>query len=121
MNMDRDPTEIAKTEIVTLAERLHHDLSKELFEDESVEQIENTRKVCDLESICKQIRAKGSILVGTLLADSFVDSARKITKTIHEVPDKTLKENYKSFLKTLEDHLKAKEDKPNDSKELIRD
>ena len=53
-------------------------------------------------------------MVGTLLA-------RKITKTIHEVPDKTLKENYKSFLERLEDHLKAKEDKPNDSKELIRD
>ena len=117
----KDATRIAETELVSLAKKLYDDLSQDIFEKVTVDKMELTRNVCDLKTIAENIEKKGSILVGTLSADMFVKSAKQITHTLHEVPDKILKENYRTFLNILQDHLKTKKKSKFDSKELIKD
>ena len=68
INVTKDPLKIAETEVVSLAKQLYDDLSKELFEKDTIEVVELTRNICDLKSMGEQIKMKGSIVVGTLLA-----------------------------------------------------
>ena len=46
------------------------------------------------------------LFFGTISADLFVDSAKKITNTISDIPDNILKQNYRDFLLILEKHIK---------------
>ena len=80
-----------------------------------------TRIICDLNTIGFRLGEQGSVLVGTLTADTFVSTAKKITDTISDIPDDVLKDNYKLFLKHLETHLKSKDKNSEDSRELIKD
>ena len=60
-------------------------------------------------------------MFGTLTADVFVDSARKITNTVVDIPESILKMNYMNFLVVLENHTQNKEKGTFGSKDLIRD
>ena len=103
-----------------MAKRLYDDLSQELFENKTVEVVELTRHICDLKSMGEQIQMKGSIVVATLLADTFVKSSKKITDTLHEIPEDILRENFRTLIKALETHLQSKQQQTS-SKELIKD
>ena len=59
-----DGVKLAKERLYTLAWRLHHDLSTEVFEKETEIMIENCRVVSDLKTLILQIH-EGSILVGS--------------------------------------------------------
>ena len=108
LNITKDAIKIAETEIMSLAKRLHTDLDEKVFEKEIAEKIELTRNVCDLKSMAHKIKEKGSVLEGTLSAGLFVKSAKELTITVTDIPDKILKENFRMFLKVLEKHLKTK-------------
>ena len=43
--------------------------------------IEKTRNVCDLKSLAKKIKKKGSVLEGTLSASGFVEQSKQLTST----------------------------------------
>ena len=114
-NVTKDPIEIVKHQLLGLAQKLYEDLSKDLFNQQTIEIIEMTRIICDLNSIGFRLGEQGSVLVGTLTADTFVSTAKKITDTISDIPDDVLKDNYKLFLKHLETHLKSKDKNSEDS------
>ena len=107
-NVTKDPLNIAETEVVSLAKRFYDDLSQELFENKTVEVVELNNHICALKSMGDQIQMKGSIVVGTLLADTFVKSSKKITDTLHEIPEDILKENWKPILNLNNNKLPVK-------------
>ena len=53
--------------------------------------------MCNLASIAEEVRSKGSVLVGTLTMDLFVQSAKDLTESLKEVPSNILALNYKKF------------------------
>ena len=59
-----DGTELVKENLQTLAWRLHHDLSCEIFDGDTEIMIENCRFVSDLKAMLSKIKEKGSVLVG---------------------------------------------------------
>ena len=121
LNITKDATKIAETEVMSLVSKLYTDLSKEIFEEETVQKIEVIRNICDIKSLSEMVLERGSALVGLLSADTFVKSAKEITQTVQQIPDDILKANYLDFLKVLEDHIKSKSKKTLDSKDIIRD
>ena len=120
LELTKDVDKIVKTELQSLVNRLHDDLSSDIFDEKTEETIELTRNVCDLKSMAENIDEKGAIIFGTISADLFVDSAKKITNTISDIPDNILKQNYRDFLLVLEKHIKDNKTKSYDSKELIK-
>ena len=119
INLTKDAAQLVEIELLSLADKLYTDLSRDVFEDETVKKVNDLRYVCDLKSLSQKLKAQGSVLVWTLTADSFLESSRKITHTIHVVPDDIFKQSYKEFLKVLECHIKSKDTL--DSKSLIKD
>ena len=93
IELTKDVDKIVKTELQSLVNRLHDDLSSDIFDEKTEETIELTRNVCDLKSLSQKLKAQESVLVGTLTADSFLESSRKITHTIHVVPDDIFKQS----------------------------
>ena len=81
LNITKDATKIAETEVMSLVSKLYTDLSKEIFEEETVQKIEVIRNICDIESLSEKVLERGSALVGLLSADTFVKSAKEITQT----------------------------------------
>ena len=100
LNITKDAIKIAETEIMSLAKRLHTDLDEKVFEKEIAEKIELTRNVCDLKSMAHKIKEKGSVLEGTLSAGLFVKSAKELTITVTDIPDKILKDNFRMFFES---------------------
>ena len=84
IQVSKDATKIAETELITLANRLYDDLSAEVFEKKTVEVIELTRNVCDLKSFAEQLDEQGSVLFGTLSEDLFLKSAKQITQSMRK-------------------------------------
>ena len=113
--------EIVKTNLVCLIQRLETDLRKDTFEKETVEVIELIRNVTDLKSLAVEVRDNGYIQTAHKFGIKFVESAKKITNTIRDMPDIELKESFCKFLKSLEIHTKDVDVKDMDSKLLIKD
>ena len=86
-----------KTSLVCLTKQLEADLRKDTFEKETVEVIELIRNVAYVKSFSVEVNANGYIQTANKLGIKFVDSARKITNTIKDIPDIELKENIPSF------------------------
>ena len=121
LNVTKDAFKIAETEIMCLAKRLHDDLDEDIFEKAVVEKIEKTRTVCDLKSLARKIKEKGSVLEGTLSASGFVESSKQLTGTIENISDEVLENNYKKFVKVLENHVRNKKVENLTSKELVKE
>ena len=70
--------------------------------------LEKIRFITDLQSIAKEIKAKGSILVGSLRGNKYLSYIRSITASLRDIDDLEIKDNYKKFLKKLEHYLNGK-------------
>ena len=121
LNVTKDALKLAETEIKCLAKRLHDDLDEEIFGNEIVEKIELVRNVCDLESLVSRIKEHGSVLEATLSASVFVKSSKKLTNLVAKIPDDILEDNYRKFVKVLENHVGNKEIDALTSKDIIKD
>ena len=77
--------------------------------------------MADVKSLAVEVKDHGFIHTAHKLGIMFVDSARKITNTINDIPDIELKENFSKFLKALKMHTKQIDVKNLDSKSLIKD
>ena len=64
---------------------------------------------------------KGHIHVGATKEEQFLSNVRSITATLDDVPNSAIKENYRLFLKKLEDYLKVKDLKAVTSLGILRD
>ena len=62
----------------------------------------------DLHTVAKEIHEKGSILVGSLKAQTYLNSLQSGTNSLCKVSDAEIIDNYKSFLKKIELYLKDK-------------
>ena len=93
-----DGTELVKENLQTLAWRLHHDLSCEIFDGDTEIVIENCRFVSDLKAMLSKIKEKGSVLVGLEESRKFIAAARDITGTIASVSDDDLTKLYREFV-----------------------
>ena len=82
-----DGTELVKANLHTLAWRLHHDISSEIFDKDIEIMIENCRIVSDLKSMLIKIKEKGSVLVGLEESKKFITAAHAMTGTIASVSD----------------------------------
>ena len=97
-----DDIALVKDRLNSLAWRLHHDLSTEVF-DVSVKQIiEHTRTITDIKSMSTEVEKKGSLLVSLETSVNFLKAARKLTNTIITIPDYEVTKAYKQFVKKLE-------------------
>lgn len=103
--------------------RLENDLRTDVFpKKEVINSIEKIRFITDLQSIVKEITEKGSILVGSFRAEKYLNYIRSLTHTLNEISDSDIVENYKVFLKRIEQF--TKENKINSSSssiEIIKD
>ena len=97
-----DGIALVRERLNTLAWRLHHDLSREVFDEDVKEAIEHIRTVSDLKGMLSNVEKKGSMLFGMESSDNFLKSARALTNTITTIPDHEIISAYKSFLCKLE-------------------
>ena len=91
------------------------------FEKDAVEAIELTRNVFDVRSFALEVIKHGSVHTAHKLGIQFVNSTRKLTNTLIEIPDDEIKDNFAKFLKVLEKEIKDKDVKKLDSKDIIKD
>lgn len=96
-----DGINLVQERLYTLAWRLHHDLSAELFDNETEVVIEHCRVVSDLKMLVSKIYEKGCTLVGFEESAKFVKSARAITGTIASISDDDLVKSYRNFVTTI--------------------
>ena len=97
-----DGTALVQERLYTLAWRLHHDLSNEIFDKDTAAMIEHCRVVSDLASLLKKIDRKGPVLVGLEESNKFINSARAITGTIKSISDCDLAMIFREFVTLLE-------------------
>ena len=95
-----------KDNLFILIFRLENDLRKEVFPKEVVDMIEKRRFITDLRSIAKEIAEKGSILVASLRANTYLSYIRSVADTLREVPDSDIIDNCKGLLKKIEIYTK---------------
>ena len=119
--VEKDPLKQAEDNLKILITRLENDLRKEVFTEESVTIIEKIRFLTDLRSLATDLVDKGHIHVGATKEEQFLSNVRSITATLDDVPNSTIKENYRLFLKKLEDYLKRKDLKAVTSLGILRD
>lgn len=63
----------------------------------------------------------GSVIEATLSASVFVKSSKKLTNLVAKIPDDILEDNYRKFVKVLENHVGNKEIDALTSKDIIKD
>ena len=87
-----------KDNLYILVSRLENDLRNDVFPKEVTEVIDKIRFMTDLHTVAKEIHEKGSILVGSLRAQTYLNSLRSVTNSLCKVSDAEIIDNYKSFL-----------------------
>ena len=109
LSISTSALDISKTKLLTLVKKLSVDLKKDTFEEPTVKTIEMTRNISDLRMFALEVRKDGAVKTGHKLGNKFVNSVRKITASVDEIPDDELKENFMKFRKVLEKHTKHME------------
>ena len=97
------------------------DLKKDTFDEQTVAAMELTRNVCDIKSFAIEIRKCGAVQAVHKLVTKFLNSTRKLTSSLEDIPDHEVKENFFKFIKVLEIHTKHFNEKELDSKNIIKD
>ena len=105
----------------SFVKRLSNDLKKDTFDERTVDTMELTRNVCDIKSFAIEIRKCGAVQAGHKLVTKFLNSTRKLTSSLEDIPDHEVKENFFKFIKVLEIHTKHFNEKELDSKNIIKD
>jgi hypothetical protein len=85
-----------------LAERLSHELSISVFDDQATSLVKQLRPLLDLQRLAKNVKLRGSSMIGSLEAKTFVSNGKKIASNIIQIPDVELAAQYKEFLRRLE-------------------
>ena len=96
-----DGLSLVKERLYTLAWRLHHDLTTELF-DKETKMIGNCRVVSDLRALISKIYEKGSTLVGYEESEQFIKSSREITGSISSISDDDFARSFRLFVSILD-------------------
>ena len=113
--------DITRTKLESLVKRLSTDLKEDTFEKATVECIEIIRNVSDVKSFAIQVRKHGAVQTSHRIGEQFMESSRKISGTLDDIPDIEIKENFAKFLKVLEANTKHIDDENQlDSKSLIK-
>ncbi len=92
----------ATSRLKKLAERLSHELSVCVFDDQATSLVEQLRPLLDLQRLAKNVKLRGSSMIGSLEAKTFVSNGKKIASNIIQIPDVELAAQYKEFLRRLE-------------------
>ena len=121
LNLLTNPAEITKVNLEIFVKRLSKDIRSEVFEEKTVEMIENTRNVADVKKFALLVKKQGAIQTGLKIGNAFVISSRKITGSVDEISDVEIKDNFCKFLKVLERNIQNTEEKNLDSKTIIKE
>jgi hypothetical protein len=97
-----DVVATATTRIKKLAERLSEELSVSVFDDQATSLVEQLRPLLDLRRLANKVKLRGSTMIGSLEARTFVKNGKKIASNIIQIPDVELAAQYKEFLRRLE-------------------
>ena len=108
VEVQSNSVEQVQDDVTILVTRLEQDLRRDVFSVETVGLLEKIRFITDLQSIAKEIKAKGSILVGSLRGNKYLSYIRSITASLRDIDDLENKDNYKKFLKKLEHYINGK-------------
>ena len=120
LTLSTKAADITRTKLESLVKRLSTDLKKDTFEKATVECIEIIRNVSDVRSFAIEVRKHGAVQTSHRIGQQFLESSRKISGTLDDIPDIEIKENFAKFLKVLEANTKHMEEKQLDSKSLIK-
>jgi hypothetical protein len=101
-NQRMDVVATATTRIKKLAERLSEELSVSVFDDQATSLVEQLRPLLDLRRLANKVKLRGSTMIGSLEARTFVKNGKKIASNIIQIPDVELAAQYKEFLRRLE-------------------
>ena len=85
-----------------LAERLSHELSVSIFDDQATSLVEQLRPLLDLRRLATKVKSRGSSMIGSVETKTFVTNGKKIASNIIQIPDVDLAAQYKEFLRRLE-------------------
>ena len=98
-----DGVNLVKERLSTLAWRMHHDFSGELFEDETKEMIEHCRTVCDVKSLLAKINRKGAVSVGLEEGDNFLIATNFVTDTCKSFSRNDMLKLFRDYVSVLEE------------------
>ena len=73
-----------------------------MFDDQGTSLVEQLRPLLDLQRLAKNVKLRGSSMIGSLEAKTFVSNGKKIASNIIQIPDVELAAQYKEFLRRLE-------------------
>ena len=94
-----DGIPLVKERLKTLAWRLQNDLKSEVFDQDTVEMIENIRVVCDLKTALAEIKKTGAIMYGLQNSEKFLKAVRSITSSISGITDQDVVKAYRKFVR----------------------
>ena len=100
---------------------MQNDLKSEVFEDKTVEMIENIRIVCDLKTLLINVKKKGAVIIGYENGPKFLNAVRSLTGTLKNISDDDLLKVYRLFLVKMEKQFGSLPDKSLTSSSMIQE
>ena len=95
-----DVVETTTSRLKKMAERLSQENS--VFDDQATSMVEQVRPLLDLQRLAKKIKLRGSSMIGSVEAETFVSNGKKIASNIIQIPNVELAAQYKEFFSRLE-------------------
>ena len=83
---------------------MKEDLRVEVFDENTIEIIEDTRVITDLKTLSTEVMKQGPVLLGIKKVQSFLEVVRRLT-SLDDISDDEIKDNIKRFLKVLHKHV----------------
>ena len=79
----------------SLIKRMKRDIRVEVFDENTIEIIEDTRVITDLKTLSTEVMKQGPVLLVIKKAQSFLEVVRRLT-SIDDIFDDEIKDNIKS-------------------------
>ena len=96
---------------------------KEVYTDEDKELISITRRLTDWPSLAIRLHRLGPVITGTLEQSQYLLDCRKAMRSLRDIPDSIILDQFNKFIFSLHDETKnmqIDQIKKTDSKDLIR-
>ena len=110
---------MVKERLLTLAWRIHNDLSSEDFNFSTELMVEHCRVVCDLKLLLLRIHEKGALIGRFEESSKLIVSALAIITTISSINNNNRTESYRDFLMIMEKTIRNRNTSELDNKDII--
>ena len=103
-----------------MAKRLHDDLKDNVYTEDDKALIEDLRILLDLNALALNVSNRGVPLISALEGPKFVKTSKKIAPHLEVIPDSELRDQFREFLRRIEQETAQMKPHEIESLELFR-